>query len=724
MNVFRSGDGGQITPFIRCDKSKRGWKGEVAVIFFQYVADISRTSLFEETRAEAVDTLRAKGIEAKESFMPPEYSARMVNGINEKFAYLFKTEKTCCVQVVDAAYDQAVLAACCKVEDMSTSELDRIILGNWENCKILSREEITLADFENLFGRGEHRNYGQISMRKLAEEFQLNIYGQSIWDSLPYKLDETLSDTDGGMTKKQCAARAKAIMASADFCAEIDRIYSRENAKEFYGHPVHYLITAGDFGAAKDMIDILVPALLHNKRLLSRREVIVSQMGGRVEREERFPQIFSSSSGGTVIIRMPEHSDLKNMATELTMIMEKIGEMLEKYGKNTLFIFADVSGKSLMSSEAVKTIQTYADMIHITEGSGSYQKAVKYLDRLARKAEYKDYRLEDVTKYLPEKDSYSVSDIFEAYNKWYANGLKSHVYKAYREIDTYKLKIQKKESKPYEKLMDMVGLTDVKKVVDEILDAAKINSVRKLMGCQDSENSMHMLFYGNPGTAKTTVARLLAQILKEEGVLANGHLVECGRQDLVGRYVGWTAKIVEEKFHAARGGVLFIDEAYSLVDDSNTFGAEAINTIVQQMENYRDEVIVILAGYPDKMRTFLAQNEGLNSRIAFHLNFPDYTGKELTDILALMMEQRGYRMGDGAQEKCLSICSEACQYENFGNGRFVRNLLEQATMRQSSRIIKEYRNEDITKELTSELLAEDFAMPPMASAKAERRMGF
>lgn len=114
------------------------------------------------------------------------------------------------------------------------------------------------------------------------------------------------------------------------------------------------------------------------------------------------------------------------------------------------------------------------------------------------------------------------------------------------------------------------------------------------MGLSETSPSMHMLFSGNPGTAKTTVARLLSQVLKEEEVLKYGHIVECGRQDLVGKYVGWTAQIVESKFQAARGGILFIDEAYSLVEDNRTYGAEAINTIVQEMENYRDEVIVIL----------------------------------------------------------------------------------------------------------------------------------
>ena len=152
---------------------------------------------------------------------------------------------------------------------------------------------------------------------------------------------------------------------------------------------------------------------------------------------------------------------------------------------------------------------------------------------------------------------------------------------------------------------------------------------------------MHMVFTGNPGTAKTTVARLFAQIMKENGLLPVGDLIEVGRADLVGKYVGWTAPTVKAKFAAAKGSVLFIDEAYSLVDDKDgLFGDEAINTIVQEMENQRDDTVVIFAGYPDKMEQFLKKNPGLRSRIAFHIPFEDYKPAELLDIFTLMAKKQ------------------------------------------------------------------------------------
>jgi SpoVK/Ycf46/Vps4 family AAA+-type ATPase len=194
-----------------------------------------------------------------------------------------------------------------------------------------------------------------------------------------------------------------------------------------------------------------------------------------------------------------------------------------------------------------------------------------------------------------------------------------------------------------------------------------------------------MLFTGNPGSAKTTCARLLAGILKEQGFLQTGAFVECGRGDLVGKYVGWTAKIVKEKFSQARGGILFIDEAYALNSDDH-FGPEAINTAVQEMENHRDDVVVIFAGYPEPMEKFLRANEGLRSRIAFHLEFPDYNADEMTDIFNLMLEEQGYICETEALEKARNLFSAATAQKEFGNGRFARNLLEQSIMKQSARL--------------------------------------
>lgn len=238
-----------------------------------------------------------------------------------------------------------------------------------------------------------------------------------------------------------------------------------------------------------------------------------------------------------------------------------------------------------------------------------------------------------------------------------------------------------------------------------------------------------MLFTGNPGSAKTTCARLLAGILKDRGLLSTGEFIECGRSDLVGKYVGWTAIIVKEKFKQAQGGVLFIDEAYALNSDDK-FGPEAINTIVQEMENHRDDVIVIFAGYPEPMEDFLQSNEGLRSRIAFHLNFPDYNVEEMTEIFALMLKEQGFTYSKRFLEKAHDLFEEAVTHADFGNGRFARNLLEQSIMKQSARLMRLNAETSTSsrplrrKELIT-LLAEDIAIENMINYKQEKKpIGF
>ena len=200
---------------------------------------------------------------------------------------------------------------------------------------------------------------------------------------------------------------------------------------------------------------------------------------------------------------------------------------------------------------------------------------------------------------------------------------------------------------------------------------------------------MHMVFTGNPGSAKTTVARLFAQIMRQNGLLSSGHLVEVGRSDLVGQYVGSTAPLVVERFKQAEGGVLFIDEAYSLLDDkSGLYGDETINTIVQQMENRRDSVVVIFAGYPDQMEQFLQRNLGLRFRIAYHVPFADYNAEELSAIADLMAKKDGLELTEGAKAKLQRLFESACTEADFGNGRYVRNILEKARMAQAVRLLK------------------------------------
>ena len=344
------------------------------------------------------------------------------------------------------------------------------------------------------------------------------------------------------------------------------------------------------------------------------------------------------------------------------------------------------------------------------EGAGNREQALDYLKFIKDSNGMDYYTDDDLEKALGDRMSFRASDIHQISDKLYSDSLKNKIYPAYQKVDYFNIsEDEKNKDDAYHTLQKMIGLTEQKETLEKITASFKVQKMRAEAGLTRCKPSRHMCFTGNPGSAKTTVARLFADILSKEGILETGRFIECGRADLVGKYVGWTANIVQKKFRQAKGGVLFIDEAYSLVEHwAGSYGDEAISTIVQEMENHRDDVIVIFAGYNDKMKAFLDRNEGLLSRIAFHLNFPDYNSQELVDILKLMAENKGYELTDDVLEECRKIFDKACGKENFGNGRFVRNLLEQAEMKQAQRIFKASDGKKIAKEQLIHLSVEDF----------------
>ena len=213
--------------------------------------------------------------------------------------------------------------------------------------------------------------------------------------------------------------------------------------------------------------------------------------------------------------------------------------------------------------------------------------------------------------------------------------------------------------------------------------------MRIAAGMPVSDRSRHMVFLGNPGTAKTTVARLLARIYAQLEVLSNGHLVEVTRTDLIGEYIGQTAPRTTAKFNQATGGVLFIDEAYSLIppDSGRDFGHEAVSTLLKLMEDHRDEVVVIVAGYPREMQRFLESNTGLASRFPKTLTFGDYDADELVAIFQLIAGQAGFSVAPDVADGLRSLVPSP-RPVGFGNGRFVRNVFEEAVSRQAMRLVE------------------------------------
>lgn len=252
---------------------------------------------------------------------------------------------------------------------------------------------------------------------------------------------------------------------------------------------------------------------------------------------------------------------------------------------------------------------------------------------------------------------------------------------------------------------NIIGLTEIKEYILSLEEYYGVQKKRREAGLKASEVSKHMIFTGNPGTGKTTIARVISRYLKAIGVLSGGQLVEVSRADLVGKYVGHTAPLTNQVLQSAIGGVLFIDEAYSLYrgkDDS--FGLEAIDTLVKGIEDNRDNLIVILAGYSNEMQEFLTSNSGLKSRFPNVINFPDYTGQELLDIAGITAKSKGYVIDEGAKTSLLAYFNavQAVRAKDAGNGRLVRNKIEEAILNQSKRLTRE-KDADM-----STLTSEDF----------------
>ena len=248
---------------------------------------------------------------------------------------------------------------------------------------------------------------------------------------------------------------------------------------------------------------------------------------------------------------------------------------------------------------------------------------------------------------------------------------------------------QEPEKDPMEELDQLIGLESIKSDVKELMDFVKIQKMRKDQGLKSVPVSLHLVFTGNPGTGKTTVARIIGRLYKQIGVLSKGQLVETDRSGLVAGFVGQTALKTQEKIKAAMGGVLFIDEAYALTsNEQDTFGQESVDTILKAMEDHRDDLVVIVAGYTAPMEKFINSNPGLKSRFNKYIEFPDYTTDELEQIFYMNCEKYDYVVEEEVkhQIRSLIVLRKLQQLENFANAREVRNMFEEIITNQARRV--------------------------------------
>ena len=329
--------------------------------------------------------------------------------------------------------------------------------------------------------------------------------------------------------------------------------------------------------------------------------------------------LYESCAGGTVVISFgeadPGDGEHAHAGSD---IIAGLCSTMRKYRNRVLTVFCLPKVNPKIKEVFLEHLGMVT-IVPICEETAFGDNAKGYLRTLAKthgaapdKALYKP---------VAEGKGYSAADLDLIFDQWYDRRLKTRVYTQYADLESVsKHMALKPKGSAVDELARMIGLSEAKRIIQQALDFYKAQKLFREKGFPTERPAMHMIFTGNPGTAKTTVARLFARIMKDNNLLSAGDLLEVGRADLVGKYVGWTAQIVKQKFKAAKGSVLFIDEAYSLVEEKDgLYGDEAINTIVQEMENNREDMVVIFAGYPDKMEVFLQKNPGLRSRIAFHV---------------------------------------------------------------------------------------------------------
>ena len=574
------------------------------------------------------------------------------------------------------------------------------------------QEEITVKALERLTHFGFRNTFD-------FDSDDLNAFGIDALTQAHRPPEEKLARE---YTYTQLKKAAELGLYAGSFLPELDRIIQPAAIENAKGHPVHYIVRTG---CSLKVCDRLIDTLHRFGRLGSRRYTIVNfrQARGGFDAEA----LFKIAKGGTVVFDLSNMEEPQSGEATSNMVSNEIYDLIKEHKLGTLVIFA-LPNCLEAQAERIKNALPELTFVEITERLAMNDEAKKLLRAFAKADKVKPDR--ELISSIAKDTGYYANDLRQLYDVWYANALKTKIYPQYSE---FKKNVELDKSvapkgDAYTKLSEMIGLAEVKKIIDQAVTYSKIQKALAERGMPNAKRSMHMVFTGAPGTAKTTVARLFAQILKDNEVLSVGDLIECGRKDLVGQFVGWTAVQVKNLFKRAKGSVLFIDEAYSLVEEhKGSFGDEAINTIVQEMENAREDTVVIFAGYPKEMNEFIERNPGLRSRISFYVDFPDYSAAELYDITGLIVKNNGYKLSENARDVLIPMFEKALLSGDFGNGRFARNLVEQAQLAQVMRLSKCDLGRLSGDELVT-LTGEDFAEISRNTIKenepVRRRIGF
>lgn len=406
-------------------------------------------------------------------------------------------------------------------------------------------EEVTLNTFSNMLSEADNGNFIENDYTVL-EDFDL--------DNLTGRLFDSLNFSEGILEKadrKKLYGECSKLFSKSSFEPELDRIYAGRLKKVPEGHPVHYMIETDDKATSENMQDILLRALYDNKRLLSTRFSSIHLRPNSIFSKNSYNSLYKSSIGGTIIVHFKPIDDTEDeYASASREIIEDICAVMKKYRNRVLTVFC-------LPRECTKLKEIFYDylddmtIVELKEEFVYGEHAADYLRLIAKENNIRTDK--NLFAKIENEKGYLAHDLQFLFDEWYNKKLKTVIYPQYNGIASIKHEILKAAPKgsAYDELSEMIGLGDAKKVITQALNYFKAQKIFAEKGLAADHPSMHMIFTGNPGTAKTTVARLFARIMKENGILSTGDLIEVGRGDLVGKFVGWTAPTIQKKFKQA-----------------------------------------------------------------------------------------------------------------------------------------------------------------------------
>ena len=513
------------------------------------------------------------------------------------------------------------------------------------------------------------------------------------------------------------AVAASAALHSAALTEELTRI-AAVPGQTFRGHPFVYLFHASSMKKANRMSNLLFAALRGANRLPSERFCTIDITMGEFP-ESVVEDIYRAQSGATVSLELeewPESFEGAQTLQENLHILLKAARRHRSSVLTVLHVSQDERILSLLQQES-------ASLLFMTENRLDQTQSRRLLNKLARECGLRQAPAA-LLRCTSADCELTDEQIEAAFQTWYDGYLLQKAYPQYRHLATAEdNRTVMPRPAALDELEALVGLREAKSIIHQVTDLARAQQLYRSRGMMGKMPCLHMAFVGAPGTAKTTVARLVGSILHEYGALKRGHLVETSRASMVSDHVGGTAKLVQQAFERAKDGVLLIDEAYALLEDrEGLFGDEAISEIVKQSEDHREDTVMILTGYRKPMEKLLERNAGLRSRVNFIVEFPEYTEAELMEIVELSTKVNKRLLTDSSAHRVQQILREAMTQPNFGNGRFARSLVEKAMLRQASRVMA-LPAEQVTDEDIRYLTADDFGEVPQR-AECHRNIGF